>query len=177
MPPHRRTESLYRIKWFWQCGELLSLRGRSPWQSPGTHYESVHCSRRLPRPCGLAMTWKLLAGSPGLGGAVVQADRRGRCRPPYREEMKKSPEPSGSRDESLIRGTTLLAAFAASSGSDKPYPGNGGTRVPLLRPRPFTEPTQEPDLRVLRTGSHRPPALCSIGTGKIFPSMCRKHEN
>ena len=46
-----------------------------------------------------------------------------------------------------------------TSGSDKPYPGNGGYRVPLLGLHPFTEPTQEPDLRIRRTGSHRPPAL------------------
>ena len=56
---------------------------------------------------------------------VIRADRAN----------KKSPEPSGSRDESLIRGTTLLAACAAPSGSSKPYPGNGGNRVPLLRLR------------------------------------------
>ena len=89
---------------------------------------------------------------------------------------RKSPEPSGSRDESLIRGTTLLISqWEIPSGSDKPYPGNGGNRVPLLRLRPFTEPTQEPDLRNLCTGSHRPPALCSIGTGKIFPSMSLRY--
>ena len=134
MPPHRRTESLYRIKWFWQCGELLSLRGRSPWQSPGTHYEFVHCSRRLPRPCGLAMTWKLLAGSSGLDGAAVQAGWRGRCRPPYREEMKKSPEPSWLQGRIVDPRYHPACPFGgATSGSDKPYPGNGGNRVPLLK--------------------------------------------
>ena len=92
---------------------------------------------------------------------VIRADR----------ENKKSPEPYGSRDESLIRGTTLLAARAAPSGSSKPYPGNGGNRVPLLRPRPFTEPTREPDLRIRCTGSHQPPALWSTKMGRIFPSM------
>ena len=59
----------------------------------------------------------------------------------------------------------------ATSGSTKPYPGNGGNRVPLLRPCPFTGPTQEPDLRAQSTGSHRPPALWSMETGRIFPSM------
>ena len=59
----------------------------------------------------------------------------------------------------------------ATSGSSKPYPGNGGNRVPLLRPCPFTGPTQEPDLRAQSTGSHRPPALWSMETGRIFPSM------
>ena len=57
------------------------------------------------------------------------------------------------------------------SGSSKPYPGNGGNRVPLLKPRSFTGPTQEPDLRARSTGSHHTPALCSIETGRIFPSM------
>ena len=86
--------------------------------------------------------------------------------------MKKSPEPFGSRDESLIRGTTLLISLGEiPSGSTKPYPGNGGNRVPLLRPCPFTGPTQEPDLRAQSTGSHRPPALWSMETGRIFPSM------
>ena len=87
-------------------------------------------------------------------------------------KYKKSPEPSGSRDESLIRGTTLLISLGEiPSGSTKPYPGNGGNRVPLLRPCPFTGPTQEPDLRAQSTGSHRPPALWSMETGRIFPSM------
>ena len=86
---------------------------------------------------------------------------------------KKSPEPFGSRDESLIRGTTLLISRGGEipSGSGKPYPGNGGNRVPLLRRGLFTEPTQEPDLRIRRTGSHQTPALWSIGAGRIFPSL------
>ena len=84
-------------------------------------------------------------------------------------KYKKSPEPFGSRDESLIRGTTLLISLGEiPSGSTKPYPGNGGNRVPLLRPCPFTGPTQEPDLRAQSTGSHRPPALWSMETGRIF---------
>ena len=46
---------------------------------------------------------------------------------------KKPLEPYGSRGESMIRGTTLVASCAeAASGSDKPYLCNGRTRVPLL---------------------------------------------
>ena len=49
-------------------------------------------------------------------------------------EKEKAPEPLSSRDESMIRGTTLLIPLwrEIPSGSDKPYPGNGGNRVPLL---------------------------------------------
>ena len=61
-----------------------------------------------------------------------------------------------------IRGTTLLIPLAGnhSSDSDKPYPCNGGGRAPLLTVRNgFTEPTQEADRTILRTGLHQPPAL------------------
>ena len=55
--------------------------------------------------------------------------------PPYNgfQGKQKALEPFGSRDESMIRGTTLLAPHGAASGSIKPYPGNGGNRVPLLK--------------------------------------------
>ena len=111
-----------------------------------------------------------LAGwSSGLVGGGNATRPTGGCR---KTNTKKSPEPSGSRDESLIRGTTLLISLGEiPSGSTKPYPGNGGNRVPLLRPCPFTGPTQEPDLRAQSTGSHPPPALWSMETGRIFPSM------
>ena len=108
-----------------------------------------------------------------FGWVVIRPGRRGQCRPPYGRITKtKNPRSHvGSRDESMIRGTTLFISGGDPSGSSKPYPGNGGNRVPLLRPRPFTGPTQEPDLRAQSTGSHRPPALWSMETGRIFPSM------
>ena len=52
-----------------------------------------------------------------------------------------------------IRGTTLLIPTAGnpSSGSNKPYPCNGGSRDPLLT-HAFTDPTRESDRQNL---SHR----------------------
>ena len=77
------------------------------------------------------------AGSRWFARAIIRPGRRGQ-KAPYRvksifRETKKPPEPYGSRGESMIRGTPLVASRGeAASGSDKPYLCNGRTRVPLL---------------------------------------------
>ena len=84
------------------------------------------------------MARKLAAGLPGQSSDLVG----GVMTPPYRLEKhfsgnKKPPELLGSRDESMIRGTTLLISRREiPSDSSKSYPGNGGDRVPLLRRMP-----------------------------------------
>ena len=71
-----------------------------------------------------------------------------------------------------IRGTTLLISRGRSLRTPiSPIPVTGETGSHYWGVRPFTGSTQEPDLRIRRTGSHRPPALWSMGKGRIFPSM------
>ena len=57
-----------------------------------------------------------------------------------------------------------------SSGSNKPYPCNGRTRI-LLLAYAFTRSTQESDRQIHRIGSHHPPTLCKLQDKANFPSM------